>query len=294
MTSIKNRLEYLAMTCVTFAFSRLSLVSARRVGNVIAGFAAKVLHLRRDVAINNLRHAFPERSNPELEKLYTSCWLHFMRVGAEIAQLPKFNQSFVERWIETDGLKVFADALLEKKGVIFASGHFGNWEWLGGALAVHGYDLSYVISSQSNPLADRWLNRMRESLGLEIIYKKDAVRGVMKALKRNRIIAMLSDQDAHESGVFVPFFNRLASTPRGPAVFHLKTGCPIIFGKMISRGNGKYRVHLERLEFNNLTGSREVDEYRIMAKITSRLEEEIRNDPEQWLWLHRRWKTSPP
>ena len=294
MTSITNRLEYIALVIVTFAFSRLPLTLSRKVAEVLAYFIAKVVHLRRKVTLDNLKYAFPEKSDAELEQIYTSCWRHFVRVGAEIAKLPQFNQEFVERWIDTDNIKVFDEALLEKKGVIFASGHFGNWEWLGGAMSVIGYDMTYVITPQSNPLSDRWLNRMRYSLGVEIIYTKDAVRGVLKALKRNRIIAMLSDQDAHESGVFVPFFNRLASTPRGPAVFHLKTGCPIVFGKTIVDSNGKYKVHLERLEFNNLTGNQEEDEYLIMAKITSRLEDEIRQNPGQWLWLHRRWKSSPP
>jgi KDO2-lipid IV(A) lauroyltransferase len=205
-----------------------------------------------------------------------------------------FNQKLMDRWMDTEELSVIEEALRENKGVIFASGHFGNWEWLGGALSVKGWAMTYVVTAQSNPFADRWLSDMRRSLGAEIVYKKDAVRGVIRALKNNRVIAMLNDQDAHESGVFVPFFGRLASTPRGVAVFHLKTGCPVVFGKTIARKDGKYQIHLERLRFDNLTGNREQDEYLIMTKITARLEEEIRHNPEQWLWLHRRWKTKPP
>jgi len=293
-SSQKHRLEYFALKIVLFIFSRLPLAMSRMIADILSGIVARVIRLRREVAMDNLNHAFPEKSETELERIYIGCWRHFIRVGAEISKLPMFNRKLMDRWMDTEALSVFEDALLENKGVIFASGHFGNWEWLGGALHVNDIAMTYVVTAQSNPLSDRWLFEMRKSIGADIVYKKDAVRGVIKALRNNRVIAMLNDQDAHESGVFVPFFGRMASTPRGVAVFHLKTGCPVVFGKTIARKDGKYQIHLERMRFDNLTGNREQDEYIIMAKITARLEEEIRLNPEQWLWLHRRWKTKPP
>jgi len=153
--------------------------------------------------------------------------------------------------------------------------------------------VTYVVEAQANPLIERWMNRMRESVGVEIVPRRDAARGVLRSLKRNRVVAMLCDQDAGRAGVFVPFFGRPASTPRGPAVFHLKTGVPMIFGSCPGDRRGKYRVNFEPLKFTGLIGERERDERAIMSQITARLEADIRLRPEQWLWLHRRWKTSP-
>ena len=157
-----------------------------------------------------------------------------------------------------------------------------------------GYPVTYVVTDQTNPLVDEWLVRMRRSAGIEIVRRDEAARGVLSALKRNRTVAMLCDQDAGGTGVFVPFFGRPASTPRGPALFHLRTGTPIIFVAAPLEPNGKYVVTFEEMQFTGLSGDRENDEKMITEQITRRLETEVRRRPEQWLWLHRRWKSSPP
>jgi KDO2-lipid IV(A) lauroyltransferase len=112
---------------------------------------------------------------------------------------------------------------------------------------------------------------------------------VLSALKRNRCVALLIDQDAHEDGAFVPFFGRPASTPRGPAVFHLRTGAPLVFARSIRLPGERYRIHCTRLNTDGIT-----DPDRITALMTEELEAAIRETPEQWFWMHRRWKTLPP
>ena len=211
-----------------------------------------------------------------------------------MARMPRMNESFIERWIDLSQHTVIKEALNGGRGAIVVSGHFGNWEWMGGSMSRIGYAVTYVVTSQTNRLVEDWMNRMRKSAGVEIVHRRNAVKGVLSALKRNRAVAILCDQDAGGSGVFVPFFNRLASTPRGPAVFHLKTGVPIVFSAAHRDYNGRLMVTFEEMKFNGLTGDRGNDERTIMQSVTARLEDGIRLHPEQWLWLHRRWKSKPP
>jgi len=274
------------MRILPFRFARLC---AGFLGFLIGG----LLGIRKKVALDNLRRAFPDKSERELKRIYLGCWQHFLKVGAEMARLPRMNDRFINRWIDLEKQTVMRDLLSRGRGAIVVAGHYGNWEWMGGCMSYIGYPVTYVVTSQTNRLVEDWMNRMRESVGVQIVHRSNAVRGVLAAIKQNRAIAILCDQDAAETGAFVPFFGRPASTPRGPAVFHLKTGVPIAFGAAHRDKNGVIRVLFEEMKFENLTGDRERDEFQIMKQITSRLEGEVRKHPEQWLWLHRRWKTSP-
>ncbi len=290
---MRARFENFGISFFSRFFRRLPLPAARFSGDVTAALISHLTKIRRRVALENLHHAFPQKSIEELEKLYHGCWRHFVRLGVEMARMPRLNEPLIQRWIHYRNLDVFDRALKKGKGIIVVSGHFGNWEWMGAGIANLGYPATYVVTSQTNEFAEKWLNDMREAVGVEIIHRRNAAKGVLRALKNNRIIAILCDQNAGRSGVFVPFFNRLASTPRGPAVFHLKTGAPLVFVSAPRMADDSYEVTFEVMEFDDLTGNFEEDERRIMAKITARLEQEVRKYPDQWLWLHRRWKTQP-
>lgn len=294
-TSLKliSRIEYLLISLFAWLFRRLPVGMARNFADGIALIASKVLKIRRDVALDNLKHAFPEKPDTELNSIYHSCWRHFLRLGAEMARLPRFNKNFMDKWITFEQENVIDSVLRQGKGAIIVSGHIGNWEWMGGGISILGYPISCVVTSQTNPLAEQWLDRMRMSTGIEIINRRDAVKGILKALKQNRVVAIMCDQDAGDAGIFVPFFNRPASTPRGPALFHLKTGAPIVYGFAPREKDNRIWVRFELAEFAGLTGMRSKDVEIIMREMTSRLEREVRSYPEQWLWLHRRWKTQP-
>ncbi len=278
-----------AAWCFRWTPYRIALVGTRALG----GFIADVIGFRRKVALENLSLAFPEKSDAEHRKIFRQTWQHFTRVAMEIARMPRLNLKFVNKWISFQNWHILKEAEQEGKGIIFLSGHFGNWEWLGGGAAVHGCPTSYVVASQTNPYAEEWLNNMRESMGIEITNKRDAVRGVLSALKRKRYLAMLCDQDAGRAGLFVPFFGKMASTPRGPGLFHLKTGVPLIFCTFTVQPDDKYVGDFERLDIPESTSDKMQDELAIMTLVTKRLEDEIRKYPGQYNWLHRRWKTRP-
>ncbi|NQT34229.1 lysophospholipid acyltransferase family protein [bacterium] len=293
MITFREKAEYGFVQLIAWLFRWMPLRLARGVAAILSLILTHVIGLRKKVALDNLQHAFPEKDERELKRIYAHCWRHFLYVGAEMARLPRMNDRLIERWIDLSQQSILKDELEKGKGVIVVSGHFGNWEWMGGAMSKIGFPVTYVVTSQTNQLVERWMNRMRESVGIEIVHRRNAVRGVLSALKRNRAVAILCDQDAAEAGVFTSFFGRLASTPRGPALFSLKTGVPIVFTAAPRHRSGKYRIVFEKMNPENLTGDRENDEYNIMQMITSRMEAEIREYPEQWLWLHRRWKSTP-
>jgi len=243
--------------------------------------------------MENLNLAFPENSITQNETLYRKCWRHFIRVGAELARLPDLDSAFFSENISFPDMEVLKNTLERGEGVIAVSAHIGNWEWMGSAISNLGYDITYVVTSQSNPLVEKWMNDLREITGIHTVHKRNAAKVILKALKKKNIVAMLCDQNAGKSGTFTPFFGKLASTPRGPAVFHLKTRAPVIFVSSVLDSSQRYSVTFEEMQFDDLTGNRDSDENLIMGRITNRIEQEIRKHPDQWLWLHRRWKTRP-
>ncbi len=294
MASLKDRIELSFVLFIAFVYRTLPLSIARMKASLLGWIIARVVGLRKTVAMQNLNSAFPHHTQTENYRIYVNCWKHFSRVGAEISRLPIMNIKSIEKSINTSSQIVLREALEGGKGVIVVSGHLGNWEWMGGSMARLGYPISFVVTGQSNPLTAGWLDKMRMSVGAEIILKDDAVRGILSAIRRNRVIAILCDQDAGDAGVFTEFFGRPASTPKGPAIFHLKTGTPILFTSALCDKSGYYNIVIEKFKFDEVSGDREEDIFNIMQKITSRLEEDIRLQPHQWLWLHRRWKTTPP
>jgi KDO2-lipid IV(A) lauroyltransferase len=190
------------------------------------------------------------------------------------------------------GLDEFRAALAQANGLVLASGHIGNHEIGAAALSARGIPLDLVVQRQGNPLFDQALNDARRRLGLGIIDRFQATRLAIKALRSGRAVAFASDQNAGKAGIFVPFFGHLASTHRGAALFAIKTDTPLFLGTSLRRENG-YEVLLERVDVDR-SGDLDQAIYRLTAAFTQRLEAVVRRAPEQYLWLHRRWKTRPP
>jgi Kdo2-lipid IVA lauroyltransferase/acyltransferase len=188
---------------------------------------------------------------------------------------------------------VLEAARAEGKGILFATGHLGNWELAGAFVAGH-VPLEVVARGMENPLFDGYITRTRRRLGMTVIHDADAVRRVPRAMREGKSVAMLVDQGAAGlASSWVPFFGRYAKTPRGPAVFALRLGAPVVFGTALRQPSGKYVMYYERVPVHP-TGDREADIDRIVADYTATLERWIRRAPEQYFWHHRRWKHQRP
>ena len=178
--------------------------------------------------------------------------------------------------------------------MLLFSGHFGHWELVALMQGFLGMPLALVTRRLDNPLLERRLARLRTLSGNEVIHRQGAVREMLKALKRNLGIAIVIDQDAKRSGIFVPFFGRQAATTPTLAAVALKTGAPIVPVFSVPRPDGSYDVIYEPEVEVVSTGDREADVHRLTAHCTAIIERWVRRHPEIWLWMHRRWKTVPP
>jgi KDO2-lipid IV(A) lauroyltransferase len=192
---------------------------------------------------------------------------------------------------------IIHDAILSElkaggRGALVISGHLGNWEMMAAAIAHFGHPFHVLVAQQKNRLVGDLIDDFRRAAGIQPIRVGPSVKEMLWALRRGEFVGIVSDQNAGREGVFVEFFGRPTSTPRGPAVIALRTGVPILLGFAIREPRGGHRVVFERLEPSFPTGEEGIRA--ITQAYTARLEAYIRQHPEQWLWTHRRWKCSPP
>ncbi|HDH58386.1 MAG TPA: lipid A biosynthesis acyltransferase [Bacteroidetes bacterium] len=293
MKSWRHALEEKALSFIAFLMRQLPRNAALRFGEIL-GSLVYLIGVRTAVTRENLTRAYPEFSSKQIEKIARNCYRHFGALLAEFARLPLLHPDNVADLVEFEGFEVLDGALKKGRGGIVVSGHLGNWELMGASVAIAGYPVSYVVTSQQNPRVEALMDRLRESTGVQIIKRKDAIKGVLRALKSNQLVAILSDQDTHEAGVFVPFFGRPASTPRGAAMFCLRTGADLIFAESYRRGKDRLKVVCELIPRDDLPDDQDEAVQELTRRFTARLEEAVRRHPEQWFWMHRRWKTPPP
>jgi len=249
---------------------------------------------RRGTILANLATAFPERSAAWRRRTLRACCRHFATVGLELFWLPRLTPEWLRERVEVLDPGLPAALLARGRGLIGVGGHFGNWELMGAATALAGVPTSYIVKRIHDPALDELVDGCRRAHGVETMTTREAGRGVLKHFARGRLVAFLSDQDARSKGVFVPFFGREASTPRGAAVFALRLGVPVLFVSCRRRPGGRFEIEYREVPVEPDWTLREEHVRALTARFTALLEERIRRDPEQWFWMHRRWKTPPP
>jgi len=258
-------------------------------------FAGVVLGIRRGVVREHLLLAFPDQEESWRRKVLAASYRHLGREAVATFLMGGMDREEIVRRTEVEGLEAMQAAMAEGRGVTLVTGHFGNWEMGGAALAARGIPLDAVAQRQRNPLFDADITRNREDLGMSVIHRDKAPRLVLKSLRAGRVVGLVADQNARRSELFVDFFGRKAATARGPAVFALRTGSAIFLGSVISLDSptARYQVSVSRVEFRS-TGEPDEDVVRLTEAHTRHLEKVIRRAPEQYFWQHRRWKTRPP
>ena len=243
--------------------------------------------------MENLRAAFPEKTEAELRRIARDTYRNLGMSLVEYARLPVTTSEQMAERVTVEGLEHFDEALKRSKGAVIVTGHFGSWELMGARLKSQGYPINFLVGEQTNVAVDNMMNDLRRSKCIGIISMGASMRGVLKALKQNKFVAMLSDQDAGSKGVFVEFMGRPASTPFGPASFAVRTGAALIAGFAVRENLSHHRVKLEAPLVPVPGASAEGESLRLTQEYTSLLEKYVRERPDQWLWLHRRWKTRP-
>jgi len=247
---------------------------------------------RRKISLENLKRSFPDKDGKELKQIAKRAYRNIAKSLTEYMLFPKLDKARILDLVEFEGLEVFDSALQEGKGAVLVTGHFGSWELMGAAISQKGYPIDFLVGEQHNRLVDNLMNKHRMMMGIGIIKMGAAAKGVIKALKENRFVAMLSDQDAGKDGTIVDFLGFPASTPKGPAAFSLKTNAPMIMGFILRRNGKRQKIILERVEPIEKTSDKGEDIKRLTQAYTSVLEKYIRAYPDHWYWLHRRWKST--
>ncbi|MCK4271345.1 lysophospholipid acyltransferase family protein [bacterium] len=294
-SSARYRLEYWVARAFAALIRLLPLRVGWLVGAALGQLVFSVLRIRRQVTLNNLRHAFSgSHDKREIVKIGARCYRNLGRGLVEFCRFPMLNRENLGQMLEIEGLEHCHHALVRGKGIIILSAHFGSWEFLGPAFTLNGFPVDMFARTQRNPLADELLSRQRRGLGAEIIRTSRTPRGVVRSLRHNRLVVILTDQDGGRDGVFVPFMGRLASTSRGAARFAMETGAAILICFVIRQPRGPNRLVIDPPMEIPRTGDREADLLAILQIYTRRLESYVKTYPDQWFWPHRRWKTRPP
>jgi KDO2-lipid IV(A) lauroyltransferase len=267
----------------------LPLNAALALGAGLGWVAFHIARIRRDVVMTNLRQGIGG-DDKALEAIGTRCYENLGRGLVEYLRFPLLTREFVQETVKAVGRESLDSALARGRGVMAVTGHFGDWELMGAAFSLMGYPVHLLVGEQHNQRVDDTMNAYRQVAGVGIIPMGVAMRRVLQTLRKNEIVALLSDQDAHEEGVFVDFLGKPASTPKGPAAFALKTGAAMLPAFIVREGKtGKHTVYFESAIYPDKTSTI----YSLTKSYTDKLESYIKQYPDHWFWPHRRWKTKP-
>jgi KDO2-lipid IV(A) lauroyltransferase len=293
--TLTNYAEYYALRGAVAALDGFGIRRAGRIGEWLGALGYWPFGVRRAVVERQLRAAFPEFDDEEVRRVAKASYASLGRTAIETALLPaRSREQVIAMFSRVEGWDVVERAMSKGKGLLFVTGHLGNWELAGSFVAARGVPLEAVARRMQNPMFDRYLTETRRRIGMTVIHDADAVRRVPRAMREQHAVAFLVDQGAVGlASTWVPFFRRLAKTPRGPAVFALRLGAPVIFGAALRQPDGRYMIGFEEVQAES-TGDREADVDRIVAAYTATLERWVRRAPEQYFWHHRRWKHQRP
>jgi KDO2-lipid IV(A) lauroyltransferase len=262
----------------------------RRVGDVMAAWPGR----RRRTALDNLAVAFPELGPAARRRLARASWQHLGIMFMELARMLAFPLDATLRTITFDGLEHLDAAMKEHGRALLLGAHLGNWELLVAAHRLTAYGMSVVVRSLDAAPLDALASELRRKTGVELIDKRGALRPVLHALRRGRLVGILMDQNAtRDESVFVPFFSRSASTSKSMAVLALRTRTPVVPVFTHREGPGRHRVEVEPALPWPAAKDTEAAIVELTTRCNEAIERAIRRSPEQWLWSHRRWRTRP-
>lgn len=296
MSSPAGRLAlYLGLRSCLEVGGRLPLRLNRAIGPLLSASALRLLSRSRRRIRGHIEIAFPELDRPQRDAIMRGCSRHFGLMLSEVAWLWRARSEEVENLCELVGRQHIIDALEEGRGAMFATAHCGNWELLSARLPIGGVPLISAVRQLDNRRLDRVVTKLRTRFGTEIVPRgPSAGRRLARALTKNKVNALLIDQDIKGiPGVFVPFFGRPAYTPSGAATLALRMKCPMLPGFIHRRPDGTHRAEIHPPLTVPTDGTLEDKVEEMTAAATAFIERQIRAHPEQWVWMHRRWRTQP-
>ena len=293
-TAVLHRLEFFGYQFIEKLVCSIPDKSLPAVARFFAFLTFYLLRIRRKVTFYNLQIAFPEKDDQWRRMTAYFSYLHFSLMILEFMKMQKWDLKRIEQKIKRLNIEEALQAYKNGKGGIIVSGHFGNWEMGASYLFGRGIQSAVIQQRQKNILVNERMKKYRQKWGMEIIYSKGGVKSGEIALKKGKIIALLGDQDAGSRGVFVPFFGRSSSTHIGAAVLALRSNAPLFLGKCTRITTQTFHFTIKPIPLPDQLNLTDEKVRLVTTEIQKYLETEVRKNPEQYFWMHRRWKTAPP
>ncbi len=273
----------------------LPLKIALSIGSIVGSLGYYIFYPRTKVVLDNLNRAFgKERDRKELRKIARDMYRNFGKNIIEFLRIPILRRETIDKLITIEGLENFNTARDQKKGVLVLTAHIGNWELLAATFAIKGYPVSLITRDIRNRyINDFWMD-YRRKIGINAIHKKDSLKEVIRRLKNNEPVGFILDQNVDRiDGVFVYFFGFPACTIKSVAVLSKRFNAPVVPAFIIRQKDGRHRIIFEKPLWFEERGDIEEDIVYNTQAYTNIIERYIKENPAQWIWVHKRWKTRP-
>ncbi len=284
------KLQYVLVRILDLLLPLLSFSLIEKFANFTAFLLREIFRFRRDIVKTNLdmvfKSEYPMPYNIFLKKIYQN----FAYMWFELMQVKKINRRNFDNHFTVHNIDLLERVLKKNKGVIFVMGHLGSFEWTMPFFGIKGYNLKVIMRKLKNPFVNKWVIQTREQFGCKTVYARKAAREGFKILKERGILEVIGDQYAGKKGIKIDFLGLESSTAIGTAVFHIKTQAPLIFVAFIRSKYGYFDVYFEEIKTQENWVKTDDNIKKITQLHTKVLEKWIRKYPDQWYWVHKRWK----
>ena len=282
--NFKDQLTYILLKLISKKSRNISEIDRRKLAIKLAAFVYNFVPIRKKEAFKNIKTAFPEMNHHWINKQLKGSYQIVINNFIDFLSLPNSYQKIKYKIENQD---IFDKAIKKEKGLILLTAHFGLWEKWGAWFGMNNYPIWGVIQKQANKGADLFFKEIRESYGMNHIYKKSSINKIYELIKKKKIVILASDQDARKNGVRVNFFNKPTYTPKGAAKFHIKTDVPMVFSVGYMEPDGTIVISFSEIKIKSNLSVENISQI-----YTNKLEKIIKRYPDHYFWFHRKWKST--
>ena len=282
--NFKDQLTYKLLKLISKKSRNISEINRRKLAIKLAAFVYNFVPIRKKEAFNNIKTAFPEMNHHWINKQLKGSYQIVINNFIDFLSLPNSYQQIKYKIENQD---IFDKAIKKEKGLILLTAHFGLWEKWGAWFGMNNYPIWGVIQKQANKGADLFFKEIRESYGMNHIYRKSSINKIYELIKKKKIVILASDQDARKNGVRVNFFNKPTYTPKGAAKFHIKTDAPMVFSVSYMEPDGTIVISFSEIKIKSNLSVENISQI-----YTNKLEKIIKRYPDHYFWFHRKWKST--
>lgn len=288
---MKDRIEYFLFIALSFFLRIIGIRLSRKFAYLLALFFYYLIPIRKKTVFENLDIAFPNLTIKEKKNLAFKSFNSFFISMVEILLLPYLSKEKVKSLVELKNSELLLQKYKEGNGLIVLAAHFSNWEYNAVSIPLQiNIPVHVVVKALRNPFVNKWMNKARTNWGNKLIPLGVSIRTTFSVLKNKEILAMIADQRGPEESIKLDFFGKKTSVFTGPAVLSLKTNAPLLYLIPIRRPDYSYFAEVHEVDRNNLPDDFDQQVIVLCQRMINYLEEIIKAYPEQWLWMHRRWK----